>query len=179
MYHLFRALLRPLLCVLFLSPTFAGAGKAHRHGVAEMQLAVEQTQVVVAMEIPLDSLVGYERAPRNEAERRAAADALVKMKEAGSLFKFDAAAACRAKEATVEAPVLEGKAASGKNDEHAQLDATFVFVCGDPAKITRLEVNLFDAFKRLDKIEGQSVSAKNQTKFVLTRSSRIFKISGQ
>ncbi len=179
MRHLPQSLLRPLLCVPLLCAATAWAGKAHRHGVAEMQLAIEQTQVVVAMEIPLDSLVGYERAPRNEAERRAAADALVKMKEAGSLFKFDAAAACRAKEATVEAPVLEGKAASGKNDEHAQLEATFVFVCSDPAKITRIEVNLFDTFKRLEKIEGQSVSVRNQTKFVLTRSARVFKLSGQ
>lgn len=171
--------MRSILWLLFFCASAAFAGKAHRHGVAQMQLAIEQTQVVVAMEIPLDSLVGYERAPRNEAERRAAADALVKMKEAGSLFKFDAAAACRATEATVEAPVLEGKVPTGAKDEHAQMDATFVFVCSDPARISRLEVSIFDTFKRLETIEGQFVSGKGQRKFVLTRGSRIFKVAGQ
>ncbi len=164
--------------LLFSAVSVAYAGKAHRHGVAYMQLAVEQTQVVLAMEIPLDSLVGFERAPRNEAERKAGADALAKMKEAGALFKFDAAAACRLKESTVEAPVLEGKTPStARTDEHAQLEASFVFVCNDPGKITRLDVNLFDTFRRIEKIEGQAVTLRGQHKIALSASSRVLRLT--
>ena len=51
----------------------AFAGKAHQHGVARLDLAVDGGTVTIAVEMPLDALVGFERSPRTGAERQAAA----------------------------------------------------------------------------------------------------------
>ncbi|MCB1546297.1 MAG: DUF2796 domain-containing protein [Hyphomicrobiaceae bacterium] len=56
----------------------AFAGKAHQHGVARLDLAVDGGTVTIAVEMPLDALVGFERSPRTGAERQAAAAALAR-----------------------------------------------------------------------------------------------------
>ena len=69
--------LQTALFVLCLTPLVANAaGKAHVHGIAKLDVAVEATKITVQLESPLDNLLGYERAPRTDAERRQA-DAMV------------------------------------------------------------------------------------------------------
>jgi len=47
-----------LLCsLLFLAP-FAHAHKAHEHGRAQMNIAVDGAQVAIYLESPLDNVVG-------------------------------------------------------------------------------------------------------------------------
>ena len=50
----------------------AWAAKAHQHGVARLDVAVEATRVTLYLDTPLDNLLGFERAPRTDAERKAA-----------------------------------------------------------------------------------------------------------
>ena len=85
----------------------ASANKSHVHGVVKLNMAVETreqripvklqgvgerpltSQVVdvrVSLEMPLDSLLGFERAPRTDAERQSVAAALVKIRDAKALF---------------------------------------------------------------------------------------------
>ncbi len=45
-------------------------------------------------EAPLDALFGFERAPRNAAERQLVDAALLRLKAADRWFKIDAAAGC-------------------------------------------------------------------------------------
>ena len=40
----------------------------------------------MALELPLDSLLGFERAPRTDAERKAAADVLARLRSGGTLY---------------------------------------------------------------------------------------------
>ena len=165
-----------LLAMTSLVALPAHAGKAHRHGVGLMELAFEGNRLTVSVDIPLDSLVGFERAPRTEAERKAAADALVAVRNAAAWMRLDAAAACRVEQASVSAPVLEG-GKSASDDGHAQLEAQWVWVCNDLARVSRVEVNLFDLFKRLDKLEGQAVLLKGQKKFAVSRAARIVQVA--
>ena len=79
--------------------------------------------------------------------------------------------------ATVTAPVLEQAAAADAKKEHADLDATYVFKCAQPARLTALEVLLFDAFKRVERIDVQAVLPQGQTKAVLRRSARVMRLA--
>ena len=170
----------------------AFAGKAHEHGAVQLDIAVEAAEVSLAVEMPLDSLLGFERAPRSAAERQAAAAALAKMRDGGALFRFDAAAQCTLASATVEAPVLEPAAASGAAPgapgasrgapaaaagEHADLDARYVFRCAQPARLASLEVLLFDAFPRVARVTVQSVLPHGQHKALLRRGARTVRLS--
>jgi hypothetical protein len=168
--------------VLLLGALSAAAGpaaaqhKAHQHGLLKLDVAVEGALLSVSLEAPPDSLVGFERAPRTEAEKRAAAESLARMRDAASLFKPDAAAQCTVAGAEVRAPVLEGSAKpgakDGKEDEHADLEAGYRFQCAQPAQLRTLDVGLLDAFKRIQRIETQVVTAKGQSKITLKRPAR-------
>lgn len=148
----------------------AWAGKAHEHGVVKLDVALDGNKLTVAMEIPLDNLLGFERAPRTDAERKAAADVLARLRSPSQgkpLLAVDAAAQCSLSKAEVQAPVLEPGAKAG--DGHADVDADYEFSCAKPAELRSLTIGLFDAYKRIQRIDAQVAGAKGQSKATLKR----------
>ena len=92
-----------------LTATFTQAAPTHVHGEARMEISVDREQLVVALEIPLESLLGFERAPRNASEKEAVQGMATKLKDAGKVLMPSAAAQCIATGVTLESPVLGGK----------------------------------------------------------------------
>lgn len=167
-----------LVTALWLAAGPASAGKAHEHGALRMDLSLEGADLSIALAMPLDSAVGYERAPRTEAERQAAAAALARLRDGAAMFRPDAAAQCSLTSAAVSAPVLERPAPAGQAaDGHADLDATYVFRCTQPAKLLQLEVLLFDAFKRVDRIDVQAALPHGQRKATLLKTARVLRLA--
>ena len=152
----------------------AAAPHAHQHGAIKLAVAIDGEQLSLAMEAPLDSLLGFERAPRNDAERRAAGELLTRLRSGtAALFQPDAAAQCALVQAEVRAAVLEPAAkAAATEDDHADLDADYTFKCAQPGQLRTLELGLFDAFKRLRRIEVQVAGPKGQRKLTLERPAR-------
>ena len=162
------------LAVLLTGGT-AWAGKAHEHGALKLDVAVEGHRLTIAMEAPLDNVLGFERAPRNDAERKAAAEALARLrsKDKGmALFTPDAAAQCTLDKAEVSAPVLEPGVKAAAQDGHAELDASYEFSCAQAGELRNLDVALFDAYKRIQRIDVQVAGAKGQWKVTLRRPAR-------
>jgi Protein of unknown function (DUF2796) len=149
----------------------APAGHAHEHGAVKLDIGIEPGKVSIAMESPLDNLLGFERAPRNDAERKRADAAVAKLKAADTLFGFDAAAGCTlAGVELVSAPLKLGKGeAQAPGDEHADLDGDFAFDCKDVSKITAIDVGLFKAFSGMQRIDIQVATPSGQRKRTLTR----------
>jgi hypothetical protein len=174
---------RLALTALLIAGATAGqsalAAGAHSHGIAQLDVAVDGATITLKLQSPLESLVGFERAPRNDAERgqvRAMAQAL----RSGNQFVPTAAARCRLGEVGLTSPVLapellgSGAAASaGKAaDDHAELDGTFVYRCEDPKALQGIDVMLFDHFKRLGRVDVQVAGPKGQSAAKLTARSR-------
>ncbi len=158
-------LLAGLLCVAL--P--AAAGKAHEHGIARLDVAVEPTRVVFMLELPLDSLLGFERAPRTDAERQAADAALARLRDAGALFRVDPAAGCRLDRVDLRSGALGLGGAVPSSDGHDDLDATFEFDCPQAPKAGFAEIGLFAALPRLQRVDVQAVTRKGQMKVTLKR----------
>ena len=57
-------------------------------------------------------------------------------------------------------------------DEHADLEASYEFTCTQPDALRTLDVGLFDAYKRTQRIEVQVVGPKGQAKVTLRRPAR-------
>ncbi len=155
-----------LLTLVFTAP--AWAGKAHEHGAARLDVALEGTTLTIALDTPLDGLLGFERAPRSEAERRAADQAVATLRAADKLFAIDPAARCALASVTLEsAPLKLGAAAPAKDDGHGDLEGEFVFRCETvPAFV---DAGLFQAFPRLSRVDVQVAAPKGQRKQVLKR----------
>lgn len=157
--------------LLALAGTAVAAPHAHEHGVARLDVAVDGATLSIALDAPLDGFTGFERAPRTDAERRLAAEVLARLKDAAALFRPDAAAGCSPTEVSVDAPALAPGA--GPGGEHADLDASYTFTCRSPQALRRIDLTLFDAFARLQRIEVQVAGARGQSKLTLRRPARM------
>lgn len=83
------------------------AADAHMHGVGTLDVAVDAGALLLRLEAPLDSLVGFERAPGNDAERAAVRRMAVKLGGARAQFTPTPAARCRPADVRLSSPVLE------------------------------------------------------------------------
>jgi hypothetical protein len=157
-------------CVVLL-PTMAWAGKAHEHGAAKLNVTVEGQQLTIALESPLDGIVGFERAPKNAAEKAKVDAAVAQLQAADKLFKMDAAAACRLSKTTLMAPVIGVGVAAPVVDKtgHGDLDGEFVFECQEASLVRQIDVGLFDAFPGMKRIDVQAVTSAGQIKRTLRR----------
>lgn len=188
------------LMTLIACTSWAG-GRPHEHGVVRLDVSVEGSRLTIDMVAALDNWLGFERAPRTEAERKAAAEVLARLRNPAQgtpLFSTDAAAQCKLARAEVSAPVLEqgtkpaakpeaapaapavvptiapAIAPTGppKGGEHADLEARYSFQCAQPMQLRTLDLGLFDAYKRIQRIHVQVAGPKGQSKVTLRRPAR-------
>ncbi|HEU4460438.1 MAG TPA: DUF2796 domain-containing protein [Methylibium sp.] len=157
--------LRGAALALAWSTAFAAyAAPPHEHGVARLAAALEGEALTLTFTLPLDSLLGFERAPRNAAEKQAADRAIDVLRRETEIVRPDAAAQCERSDVTLVSPVLGLGAAPepATADAHADLDATYSFRCLQPARLAQIELPLMAAFPRIGRIEAQIVGEKGQ-----------------
>jgi hypothetical protein len=173
-----RALFAVTAALAIASP-FAHAEKAHVHGVAELNVSVERDTLQIALESPLDSLLGFERGPQGKQELDRVRRMASRLREGDKLFVPTPSAGCRLTKVTLvsavidpvllgEAPVAMPAAKAARGDDqagagHADLDAEFIFHCAQPAALQGLEVKLFGAFPGYRQIRAQVVTGKRQS----------------
>jgi hypothetical protein len=159
-----------ILCTLVLAMAGpAAAGKAHQHGTAQLDIAVDPRRVSIFLDTPLDNLLGFERAPRTEEERQRADAAVARLRAADRIFRIDAAAGCQLAKVDLSSAALKLGAADEvpNRDGHADLEGRFDFDCKDGRRAAFVEVGLFEAFKDLRRLEIQVATPKGQLKATL------------
>ncbi|MBN8756207.1 MULTISPECIES: DUF2796 domain-containing protein [Variovorax] len=143
---------------------------AHVHGQLKLDVAVDGPTVVIDMESPLDNIVGFERAPKTDAEKKTVEDAVAQLRAADKLFVVDPAANCKLGPVDLRSGALGlGNPDPAEPVGHADLDATFSFNCTNAAAAKFIDVNLFGAFKGLRQIDSQIATAQGQFKRQLKR----------
>jgi hypothetical protein len=125
----------------------------HEHGVVHMTIAIEGANVQLALRAPQESLLGYERAPREGSEKQQAAKLIEQMRSAESVIQWNAQAQCKSTSASVSAPGLQGKAEAGG---HADIEAQYRFECGQAAQLRSAQVPLFELSRRHQPGSGAS-----------------------
>ncbi len=157
-----------------LFPLAGAAGKAHQHGVAHLDVAVDGLRVSLELDTPLDNLIGFERAPRTDAERDKANAAIARLRAGETLFRIDAAAGCMLDKVELRSAPLQLGPPAATSADHADLNAAYTFTCKAAAKAGFVEVGLFEAFAGLKRIDLQVATPKGQLKATLRRpSSRV------
>lgn len=154
----------------------AHGSKAHVHGHASMQVAVEGKEIIIDWQSPMDSVVGFEHAPRNEKQRQAIQAVEDQFRSPGKMFIPTADAKCTAQPAEVKLPFKSGGAsAEDKRDKevHSDLEAAIRFECENPAALKGMELKLFDAFSRLQRVDVQAIGPRGQSAARLTPKQRL------
>lgn len=166
----------PLL-VLSIAPLAHGAG-GHTHGEAALSVAVDGQTVTLDFDSPLDSLVGFEHAPRTEKQKQALADMAVRLREPARLFALDPAAGCEFVSAKLTPPATGQPAASGAkgarkdHEVHKDHEAQYIFSCSGTNKLRFIDVALFDVFPRVKRIKASVAGTARQSATTLTPAKR-------
>lgn len=155
---------------------------AHTHGRLTLDVAVDGQTITLAIESPLNGFLGFERAPRTNAERKRVADMVARLNTADQLFQPDPAAGCKLSKVELTSTALDlgakkeeehGHSHAGKDGhdhdhdhagEHADIDIDVVFTCANAAQAKFIDVKLFAAYQRIRTIDAQVASPQGQFK---------------
>jgi hypothetical protein len=161
------------LAVLVASAPALAADKAHHHGAASLQITIEGRTLQIVLESPADNILGFEHAPKNEAQKKSAAHAQQQLQETTRLFTPPPAAECQAQPAQVEIKLP----ASGSDERHSEIEAAWRWECAKPAALDHIDVGLFKAFRRLRELRAQIINAQGQRAVTLKPNSARLKLT--
>jgi hypothetical protein len=148
-----------LFALLVTAPAVAAdAPAAHQHGAARLQVGLEGRVLQIAFEGPSDNILGFERAPKNDAQKKTVAEAERRLNQPAQLFTIPAAAGCEPKPTRVEMKLPP----PGSSETHSEIEAEWRWECAKPEALTHIDVALFKAFPRLKQLRAEIVTAKGQ-----------------
>jgi hypothetical protein len=142
--------------------------------------------VTFQFESPLDNFLGFERAPRTNAERKKVADMIASLKAADGLFFIDPSARCSVSKVQLTSAALNLGSDKGNDSsrhdaykdehahaggDHADIDATIVFSCTKANAVHFIALKLFEKYPHLHTINAQVASRQGQFKRTLKAAS--------
>lgn len=154
-----------LICVLIFSSN-ANARKelkAHAHGVAKLDISIENNEIEANLEIPGADLVGFEGAPKTAKQKEDLKRMTDLMTKEYSLLMLDEAADCK---------VTQRKLETDNHDKtHTEYDYEINYKCKDASKVKVIDVNIFRDIETVNEITVQLVTQRSQKQVKLTRTS--------
>ncbi|WP_404356546.1 DUF2796 domain-containing protein [Methylotuvimicrobium sp. KM1] len=172
--------------ILFLSLClFSGATlaekrhhEAHTHGIAELNIVIENDTVLIEFESPAVNLIGFEHKPRNDAQRLELQNALALLNDVDIIASFEKGK-CHAAETHISGPFddedQEGSE-HGELEEHSEFHATYTLSCQNASAIDSVRTQLFDRFPGFEAIRVRWIGSKGQGTALLNNQSSIFSL---
>lgn len=133
---------------------------AHKHGYAKLEVSLEQGRLSFELLSPMDNLVGFEHAPKNDRQVKALAELRGLLENPRNFFEPNQEALCTQENLVFRSSLFgdaQGdtpKAAKG----HADLRYQVSFTCKAADALKEVNVTAFKAFRRLHEIETQLVT---------------------
>lgn len=131
---------------------------AHVHGHTELNIALDGRWIYLELHSPAANIVGFEHAPRSEAEHKAQAQALAELREGETLFAFEGAH-CKLEGVEVEHET--------EHEGHADVEAFYRFRCDAAPEL--IQVKLFQRFPGTEEIKMQLITPSGQRGLELIR----------
>lgn len=156
----------------------SGHHGAHVHGVAELQLALENQDLEISFTSPAMSVLGFEHKATNAAQRAAVGEARNRLRDAASLFKFTGTT-CELHSTTIDIPSAtesesghhskhEQHASHKEESSHSDVNAHYEFECADGERLKSLRIGGTELPFGLEKINAMWVMASTQGAAILT-----------
>jgi len=153
----------------------------HVHGVASLQIAVDEKTMTLDFSGPLDNLIGFEHVARTAKQKAAVKKMADDLNKAEQFFIPTAEAQCTLQSVKLDSIVLKPETVQDKKEKsppheeeraHADIDGEFVFACKQTGKLHDLEVKLFGAYPNLHQLKVEVATLKKQTSAQLTPEQR-------
>lgn len=147
---------------------------AHVHGVATLNIALEEQQLELQLDSPAMNLVGFEYHPSSAADKQTVADAERTLKDEQLLFKLTKDAQCALSAVNIDNDLTEHTDEAHHADhadhaddqdehQHSDIQVNYRFTCAEPNKLTGIDLaGFFKAFPLTEKINVQLVTSETQ-----------------
>lgn len=122
---------------------------AHAHGQGELELSIEKGRIQGMLRVPMESLLGFEHAPKTDAQRAQLAALRKRLEDPSNFLAPPPAAACQLVSSTAESAMFTGTVKGG----HSDLAYSFEWNCSKPEQLVSLELPVFASHKRLKQLE--------------------------
>jgi len=168
-----------IACTAFTVSAFAHQQHAHTHGRLSLDVAIDTQTITLLIASPLDSFLGFERAPRTDTEHKRVHELVTQMNKAENLFQITPAAECKRTKVKLESTALSlGETEEGVHNssratqdshghDHGDISIEVVFTCAKVRTAQYIDIKLFDVYIRLKNIDAQVVSSHGQFKHTL------------
>lgn len=114
---------------------------AHVHGVAKLDIAIEERTALVEFRSPAESIVGFEHKAATAADQQKQAKALDVLKNSiGTMVIFEPALSCRWAPANLDV-VQQG-------EEHSEVHSVFTVNCDSPLAGSKIRFGFSKTFPR-------------------------------
>lgn len=152
-----------LTSILFVSQTSQAdhrEHKAHEHGAAKLNIALDGNSLEIEIDSPAHDFVGFEHLPKSNAEKQAVQKAYDILVEPKNILNLPTAAECK----TVKVNVTEGYVFAelikhknaDTNKGHSDIGITYTLTCAKPENLKGTKVILLGKFKIMKKINIQT-----------------------
>jgi hypothetical protein len=144
------------------------APHGHAHGKAEMELTVQDGLLRAVFRTPMDSLLGFEHAPKTETQKLAVSQLKNKLANPAQFFVPSPAAQCTPNAAEASSTLFTGQVSGG----HSDLEYRFGFKCTNAKALAELDAVLFADYPRLHEIRALVVTNQGQRSVTVKKRSR-------
>lgn len=136
-----------------------GTQKAHVHGAASLDLAIEGATITALFESPADAIMGFEHAAKTPAEIKKRDEALAKLKARfAEMVILPATAQCAWKPGKAEVHIHGG---------HADVEAEFTAQCRGPLNRGEVRFGFAKVFPEIHEVKVQLIGTAQQTGAVI------------
>ncbi|QOC22616.1 DUF2796 domain-containing protein [Wenzhouxiangella sp. AB-CW3] len=174
------ALLMPFAAAVFAMTTQAASLErqhgAHVHGQATGTLAKDSGRLNLSLVVPGMNLVGFEHAPRDEAQRGRLSE-VQHFLESGTWLAFHPHGECRIEQLELAAPGFGAADAYDHGDdhdhnhhEHAEFHLELDITCEQPERLEWLELKLFEDYPANEEIRMDVLTETHAERLRLTAS---------
>lgn len=158
------------LAIFFVSSSFA---HGRPHDLLILDVGVDDTQLTVNVDSPLDSLLGFGKSPTSQVQKEASVAFLQEMKRADWLLDLPKSAQCTFKSSSLNVPnlgvveaganrSLDGKSAAKTHEDHGTFFATYEWRCSSATALREIPLRVFNRFKRINSLAVRVAGDKSQ-----------------
>lgn len=157
---------------------------AHVHGISEMTVAIEGTDIEIAFESPAMNLVGFEHKATSKKDKATVKSVVAALKQHQQIFSF-AGSDCELVDSSVDASGVLKDAHGHKKDSHdhhdhddhaegahSEIVANYHYRCEQLKSLSGIDVNLFKSFPGIHKVNVMWLSETQQGAASLSSSNR-------
>ena len=137
---------------------------AHEHGVANLNLVFQDSDLQIELLLPAADISGFEHAPKTKEEKQRDAESIKLLEGVKNVLALTDAAKCE-----LGSVKVVNSANESHDHGHSEYRAVYKFSCAKPMSLKKVDIEIFKSLTTLTKIRANTVVAGKQKQLTLSK----------